>query len=101
MISNFSQFLDYCESFYLPSHEDCLYPILDLTREELALATLTLLDKCAQDENITWGDGDSLDRERVRDIVFDIREAKWQASLNQSVEDAERALREEFSTVSV
>ena len=101
MISNFSQFLDYCESFYLPSHEDVLYPILDLTREELALATLTLLDKCAQDENITWGDGDSLDRERVRDIVFDIREAKWHASLNQSVEDAERALREEFSTVSV
>lgn len=101
MISNFSQFLDYCESFYSPNHPDVLYPILDLTREELALATLTLLDKCAQDENITWGDGDSLDRERVRDIVFDIREAKWQASLNQSVEDAERALREEFSTVSV
>ena len=77
---NFKEFLDYCESFYLPSHPDVLYPIDGLTRGELALATLTYLDACAyyvqQDKNWTsyykvmvWGDGDSLDRERVRDQV--------------------------------
>ena len=32
---NFKEFLDYCESFYSPSHPDVLYPIDGLTREEL------------------------------------------------------------------
>ena len=69
---NFKEFLDYCESFYLGSHEDVLYPIEGLTREELALATLNYLDLCASTD-ITWGDGDSLDRERVRDLVINRR----------------------------
>ena len=43
-MDNFKEFLDYCESFYSPSHPDVLYPIDGLTREELALATLNLLD---------------------------------------------------------
>ena len=29
MPTNFKQFLDYVESFYLPSHPDVLYPIPD------------------------------------------------------------------------
>lgn len=69
---NFKEFLDYCESFYLPSHKDVLYPIEGLTRGELALATLNYLDLCASTD-ITWGDGDSLDRERVRDLVINRR----------------------------
>ena len=83
-MNNFREFLDYCESFYLPSHPDVLYPIDGLTRGELALATLTYLDACAyyeqQDKKygsdfkvMVWGDGDSLDRERVRDQVFQTR----------------------------
>ena len=63
---NFKEFLDYCMSFY--GDDDALYPIEGLTREELALATLNYLDLCASTD-ITWGDGDSLDRERVRDIL--------------------------------
>ena len=70
---NFKEFLDYCESFYLPSHPDVLYPINGLTREELALATLTYLDVCESCDSINWGSGDSLDRERVRDQVFSTR----------------------------
>ena len=71
---NFKEFLDYCESFYSPSHPDVLYPIDGLTRGELALATLTYLDLCAaSDGTISWGDGDSLDRERVRDFVINRR----------------------------
>ena len=81
---NFKEFLDYCESFYSPSHPDVLYPIDGLTRGELALATLNYLDACAyyeqQDKPWTsdykvmkWGDGDSLDRERVRDFVYNRR----------------------------
>ena len=73
MISNFKEFLDYVESFYLPSHPDVLYPINNLTREEIALATLNYLDLCEEGTHVTWGDGDSLDRERVRDLVINRR----------------------------
>jgi len=68
---NFKEFLDYCESFYSPNHPDPLYPIDGLTREELALATLNYLDVCesAGDNYPNWGGGDTLDRERVRDIL--------------------------------
>ena len=76
---NFKEFLDYCMDFYNPSSG--LYPIDGLTRAELALATLTYLDLCASCDNITWGDGDSLDRERVRDQVIETR------SHNQAFED--------------
>ncbi|BCU94662.1 MAG: hypothetical protein CM15mV6_0140 [uncultured marine virus] len=55
--------LDYCESFYSPEHPDCLYPIQGLTRQELALATLNVLDLCEEGTHVTWGGGDSLDRE--------------------------------------
>ena len=73
-MNNFKEFLDYCESFYSPSHPDVLYPIDGLTREELALATLNYLDLIAScDGDMTWGEGDSLDRERVRDILIETR----------------------------
>ena len=42
MPTNFKQFLDYVESFYLPSHPDVLYPIPGLSRGEIAIATLNL-----------------------------------------------------------
>ena len=71
---NFKEFLDYCESFYSPNDPDPLYPIDGLTREELALATLNYLDLIAScDGDMTWGEGDSLDRERVRDILIETR----------------------------
>ena len=73
MPTNFKEFLDYCEMFYLPSHPDALYPIEGLTRQELALATLNLLDLCEEGTHVTWGNGDSLDRERVRDLVINTR----------------------------
>ena len=74
MPTNFRQFLDYVESFYMPSHPDVLYPIDGLTRGEIAVATLSYLDLCASsDGQINWGDGDSLDRERVRDHIINIR----------------------------
>ena len=73
MISNFKEFLDYVESFYLPYHHDVLYPINNLTREEIALATLNYLDLCEEGTHVTWGNGDSLDRERVRDLIINRR----------------------------
>ena len=78
-MNNFKEFLDYVESFYLPSHADVLYPIDNLTREEIALATLNYLDQvAASNGTINWGDGDSLDRERVRDFIINTRATKPQ-----------------------
>ena len=80
---NFQEFLDYVESFYLPSHPDVLYPIQGLTRGEIAIATLKYLDLVASTDSINWGDGDSLDRERVRDIITETR----------AIEDAKNPVR--------
>ena len=76
-MQNFKQFLDYVMSFY--GDDDALYPIDNLTREEVALATLNYLDLVASSNGtINWGDGDSLDRERVRDFIINSRATKPQ-----------------------
>jgi hypothetical protein len=76
-MNNFKEFLDYVMSFY--GDADALYPIDGLTREEVALATLNYLDQVAASNGmITWGDGDSLDRERVREFIISRRSTKPQ-----------------------
>ena len=75
-MNNFKEFLDYVMSFY--GDADALYPIDGLTREEVALATLNYLDLCAVSDVVNWGDGDSLDRERVREFIISRRSTKPQ-----------------------
>ena len=75
-MNNFKEFLDYVMSFY--GDDDALYPIDGLTREEVALATLNYLDLCAVSDIVNWGDGDSLDRERVREFIISRRSTKPQ-----------------------
>ena len=72
---NFQEFIQYIEMFYAPYHADVLYPIDGLTQGEIAIAILKYLDLCASSD-IEWGDGDSLDRERVRNIVIESRAIK-------------------------
>ena len=59
-----------------------IYPENKRTKEQIAYATTMYLDACAyyEDEQkkygsdfkvMVWGGGDSLDRERVRDIMND------------------------------
>ena len=72
-----TDFVNYVDSFY--GLDDPLYPMtykdtgLPLTKYDILDATEKYLSKCAdpKDEYCTWGDGDSLDRERVRDILLD------------------------------
>lgn len=69
---NFDEFIEYCLSFYGPGG---LYD-QNRTREQVAYATLMYFDLIAKGDlehvHWTWGDGDSVDRERVRDIMNDI-----------------------------
>ena len=83
-----SDFVDYVDSFY--GTNDPLYPLylngVEFTKEDIRHATIVYLDRCNNDdfENCTWGDGDSLDRERVRDILtqkFGYGESKYYRSV--------------------
>ena len=70
---NFTEFIDYVLSFYGAAG---IYPENKRTKEQIAYATTMYLDACAyyeqcDYEGVTWGGGDSLDRERVRDIMND------------------------------
>ena len=59
-------FLAYVDSFY--NEKSGLYPIKGLTNDMIFTATLKYVS--SQTKNYTWGGGDSLDRERVRDIIL-------------------------------
>ena len=72
-------FVKYVDSFY--GTNDPLYPLIDnntkdpLNLYDIMRATVNYVDKCMKGDlefvHYVWGDGDSLDRERVRDILID------------------------------
>ena len=71
-----TNFVDYVDSFY--GLNDPLYPMtykdtgLPLTKVAILGATEKYLSMCSKTnaEFCSWGDGDSIDRERVRDILL-------------------------------
>ena len=72
-----TNFVEYVDSFY--GVNDPLYPMMNketgqpLSQIDIYAATAHYLAKCSDknEELCTWGDGDSLDRERVRDILLE------------------------------
>ena len=72
-----TEFVNYVDSFY--GLNDPIYPMtykdtgLPLTKYDIYGATEKYLSMCSEPllPNCTWCDGDSLDRERVRDILLD------------------------------
>ena len=65
-----NEFIDYVFSFY--NVVDGLYPVLGCTKNKIQLAIGEYFHKIQTYPNIEWGYGDSLDRERVRDIMFEL-----------------------------
>lgn len=63
---NIEGFIDYVDSFY--NEKSGLYPIKGLTKKMIIDATQKYINSL--NEKYTWGDGDSIDRERVRDIIL-------------------------------
>ena len=63
-MTNFNEFISYVLSFY---GETGIYPENKRTKEQVSYATLMYLDSLT--DTRTWGEGDSLDRERVRDLM--------------------------------
>ena len=72
-----TNFVNYVDSFY--GVNDPLYPMMSretgqpLCKVDILGATENYLSMCSDKSNkfCEWGDGDSLDRERVRDILLD------------------------------
>ena len=70
------EFTDYVFSFY-GDKKEALYPLFNVDtdkqvdKQDILSATYDYLHEINKrnDEHFTWGDGDSLDRERVRDIL--------------------------------
>ena len=84
MFSSLQEFVDYVWAFYNPQSD--LYPIKGLTKQDI-LDALNVYQKrinVAESNNgrwfnvsYSWGDGDSLDRERVRDIILEQPQFSW------------------------
>ena len=75
-----TNFVDYVDSFY--GVNDPLYPMINvqtkqpLCKVDIYRATENYLSMCDKAEKgglsyYSWGDGDSLDRERARDILLE------------------------------
>ncbi len=71
-----TDFTDYVFSFY-GDKKEALYPLFNVEtdkqvdKQDILSATYDYLKMINErnDDHFTWGDGDSLDRERVRDIL--------------------------------
>ena len=81
MCRNLDKFADYVWSFYSPNSD--LYPIKSLTIEDVFHAIEIYFERIEKGdlENVhySWGEGDSLDRERVRDIILEQPQFSWRS----------------------
>ena len=70
---NLTEFVEYVWSFYSPKSD--LYPIKGLTRLDIFDAFNIYIERIEKGDleyvHYSWGGGDSLDRERVRDIILE------------------------------
>ena len=68
-------FIDYVWDLYGETSDDPLYPIKGLTKQDIYDALVIYLERIEKGDieyaHYSWGDGDSLDRERVRDIILE------------------------------
>ena len=72
-MNSLDEFVDYVWSFYNPI--DGLYPIQNLEKVHILDAFYIYEDRILKGDleyaHYSWGGGDSLDRERVRDIILE------------------------------
>ena len=72
-VSEVVDFITYVESFY-GNVPDAVYPI-GATPKMIIAATSKYIKSL--NDKVTWGGGDSLDRERVRDILIEDNNLEW------------------------
>ena len=71
MHNSLQEFVDYVYSFY--NIVDGIYPVYGCTKNKIEDAIYEYWRQLQESTStMTWGYGDSLDRERVRDIMFEM-----------------------------
>jgi len=81
MFNCLEEFADYVWSFYSPNSD--LYPIKGLTVTDVFHAIEIYFERIEKGDleyvHYSWGYGDSLDRERVRDIILEQPQFSWRS----------------------
>lgn len=75
IVDTLCDFIAYVDSFY--NAETGLYPIKGMTNSMVIKGVQTYITQIGQAESLEWGGGDSLDRERVRDIILENNDVVW------------------------
>ena len=68
-------FIAYVDSFY--NEKSGIYPIKGLTNSMVIKGVQTYITQIGESKSLEWGGGDSLDRERVRDIILADNDVEW------------------------
>ena len=75
IVNTLCEFIAYVDSFY--NEKDGVYPIKGMTNSMVIKGVQTYITQIGESESLEWGDGDSLDRERVRDIILADNGLQW------------------------
>ena len=75
IVDTLCDFIAYVDSFY--NEKDGVYPINGMTNSMVIKGVQTYITQIGESESLEWGDGDSLDRERVRDIILADNGLQW------------------------
>ena len=75
IVDTLCDFIAYVDDFY--NAETGLYPIKGMTNSMVIKGVQTYITQIGQAESLEWGGGDSLDRERVRDIILENNDVVW------------------------
>ena len=75
IVNTLCDFIAYVDEFY--NAETGLYPIKGMTNSMVINGVKTYITRIGGSESLEWGGGDSLDRERVRDIILEDNDVVW------------------------
>ena len=75
IVNTLCDFIAYVDSFY--NAETGIYPIKGMTNQMVINGVQSYITQIGQGESLEWGGGDSVDRERVRDIILADNGLQW------------------------
>ena len=75
IVNTLCDFIAYVDSFY--NEKSGIYPIKGMTNQMVINGVQSYITQIGESESLEWGGGDSLDRERVRDIILADNDVEW------------------------
>ena len=75
IVNTLCDFIAYVDDFY--NAETGIYPIKGMTNSMVIKGVQSYITQIGEGESLEWGGGDSVDRERVRDIILADNGLQW------------------------